>query len=211
MAAVRPFHFQATNERPKMTSFEHKSLGYFKQLDWYGQNCWQAEIEIAAFSAFKYCRNGRTRRSKKVHVSIYCDGEPPKVATQMLLKIRKSQKKLVNNICQTFFDDLHQNGYHAESVAHSKFGMWWSEDPVEVAMSCREALLKRVKRDRLEQPDDLFAVLYEPSIAIYPSMMVGNSIPRTLINMGAEFEDEHGVSVLTDGSTVLNLGYSGEA
>jgi hypothetical protein len=129
----------------------------------------------------------------------------------MLLKIRKSQKKLVHNVCQAFFDDLHQDGYHAESVPHSKFGMWWSEDPVEVAMSCREALLKRLKRDRLRQPDDLIAVLYEPSIAIYPSMMVSNSTPRTLINLGAEFEDEHGVSVLTDGSTVLNLGYSGDA
>lgn len=155
--------------------------------------------------------NGRARRSKKVHVSMFCDSEPPKAAIQMLLKIRKSQKKLVDNICKVFFDDLHQDGYHSETVPHSKFGMWWSEDPVEVAMSCREALEKRLKRDRLWQPEDVLAILYEPFIAIYPSETGDETLPRTLINMGAEFEDEHGVSVLTDGVKVLNLGYMGEA
>jgi hypothetical protein len=194
-----------------MKSFQHKTLGCFEPTDWYGQLCWKTEIELTAFSAFKYCRNGRARRSKKVHVSIFCDSEPPKAAIQMLIKIRKSQKKLVDNICKAFFDDLHQDGYHSETVPHSKFGMWWSEDPVEVAMSCREALEKRLKRDRLWQPEDVLAILYEPFIAIYPSETGDETLPRTLINMGAEFEDEHGVSVLTDGIKVLNLGYMGEA
>ena len=89
--------------------------------------------------------------------------------------------------------------------------MWWSRDPVTVALSCREVLLKRLKRDRMWEPDDLFAVLYEPTIEIYPSTQDSKGNPRTLIDMAAEFEDEHGVSVLTDGKHVLNLGYSGEA
>lgn len=42
-----------------------------------------------------------------------------------------------------------------------------------------------------------FAVLYEPSIEVFPAMTDG--IPRTLIDFGAEVEDEHGVSVLADG------------
>ena len=89
--------------------------------------------------------------------------------------------------------------------------MWWSRDPVSVALSCREVLQKRLKQDRIWQPEDLLAVLYEPSIEVYPSMQDDTGIPRTLIDMGAEFEEEHGVSVLTDGKKVLNLGYSGEA
>jgi len=193
-----------------METFKHKTLGTLTQCDYFGELRWEGDIELPAFSSFRFTRNGRSRRSKKVPFAIYCDDRPSASALKMLLNIRKSQKQLVKNICVTFFDDLRQQGYD-DSGRHTGHGMWWSRDPVTVALSCREVLLKRLKRDRMWEPDDLFAVLYEPTIEIYPSTEDSKGNPRTLIDMAAEFEDEHGVSVLTDGKHVLNLGYSGEA
>ena len=52
---------------------------------------------------------------------------------------------------------------------------------------------------------------YEPSIEIHPGIPGADGLPRTLLDSGADFEEEHGVGVLTGGKRVLNLGYSGEA
>jgi hypothetical protein len=194
-----------------MDAFSHKTLGSFTQREYCDELRWETDLELPAFSAFKYFANGKVRRSRKVPAAIYCDEPPPKPALKMLTTIKASQKKLVKNICDAFFRDLHQQGYDDLSRPDDGYGMWWSRDPVTVALSCREVLQKRLKQDRIWSPEDLFAVLYEPSIEIYPSIQDDAGIPRTLIDMGAEFEEEHGVSVLTDGKRVLNLGYSGEA
>ena len=194
-----------------MKIFEHKTLGRFTQQDYCGELRWQNEVDLSAFAAFKYLGNRQMRRSNKVSVSIYSESDPPKSAIETLMTIRRTQWQLVKNICRAFFDDLHQQGYDDESLPHSRFGMWWSRDPVQVALSCREVLQERLNQDRIWRPEDLFAVLYEPSIEVFPSMTDENGIPRTLVEMGAEFEDEHGVSVRTDGKEVLSLGYSGEA
>lgn len=194
-----------------MKTFEHKTLGCFTQQDYFGELRWQNEIDLSAFAVFKYYGNGKMRRSKKVPVFIYSASDPPHSAIKMLMTIRRSQEQLVKNICRAFFDDLHQQGYDDESIPHSRFGMWWSRDPVQVALSCREVLQERLDQDRIWRPEDLFAVLYEPRIEVFPSETDENGIPYTRVDMGAEFEDEHGVSVRIDGKEVLNLGYSGEA
>ena len=194
-----------------MDKFTHKTLGSFTQRDYCDELRWETELALPAFAAFKYCANGKVRRSPKVPAAIYSDEAPTKPALKMLTKIKTSQKKLVKSICDAFFRDLHQQGYDDLPQPDEGYGMWWSRDPVVVALSCREVLEKRLKQDRIWEPEDLFAVLYEPRIAIFPSMTDGAGIPRALIDMGAEFEQEHGVSVLTDGKNVLNLGYSGEA
>ena len=194
-----------------MKTFTHKSLGTFTQREFCDQLRWESELELPAFAAFKYRSNGATRRSKKIDVEIYDDAPPSKSALKMLTKIKTSQKTLVKNICETFFRDLHQDGYDEWPTEEDGFGMWWSRDPVAVALSCREVLQKRLKQDRIWRPEDLLAVLYEPTIEIRPSEINADGIPRTLIDMGAQFELDHGVSVLTDGKNVLNLGYSGEA
>lgn len=192
-----------------MNTFTHKTLGTFTQRDYFDELRWETELELPAFSAFKYLANGKPRRSKKVEAAIYCDEEPPKPALSMLSKVQRSQKALVKNICETFFRDLHQQGYDSWPTEDDGFGMWWSRDPVAVALSCREALQKRLKQDRILQPEDLFAVLYEPSIEIRVSEFSTSGI-EMMINMGAEFEEEHGVGITTDGKNVLNLGYAGE-
>jgi len=192
-----------------MTQYHHKTLGTFTQREEFDEIRWETDLELPAFAAFSYMGNGKRRRSKKVPVAICGEAQPTQAAIKMLQTIKRSQKQLIKNICRTFFDDLRQQGYD-DSGRHEGHGMWWSRDPVTVALACREVLLKRLKSDRMWEPEDLFAVLYEPSIEIFPSD-TDDGIPRTLIDFGAEFEDEHGVSVRTDGKRVLNLGYSGEA
>ena len=194
-----------------METFKHKTLGTFTQRDHYDELRWETELALPAFSAFKYAANGKARRSPKVPVAIYSDAPPPKSALKMLTTIKTSQKKLVKSICDAFYRDLHQQDYDDLPQQDDGYGMWWSRDPVAVALSCRKVLEKRLKQDRIWQPEDLLAVLYEPSVEVYPSMVDGAGVPRTLIDLGAEFEEEHGVAVLTDGKKVLNLGYSGEA
>ena len=192
-----------------MTVFHHKTLGDFTRREAFDEVRWENKLELPAFAAFCYTRDGKRKRSKLVPATIYSDDEPSKSAIKVLQTIKRSQKQLVKKICATFFDDLCQQGY--DDSRHDGHGMWWSRDPVTVALSCREVLLKRLKRERIWEPKDLLAVLYEPSIEIYASMSEDNDLPRTLIDFAAEFEDEHGVSVRTDGKRVLNLGYSGEA
>jgi hypothetical protein len=192
-----------------MPEFRHKTLGTFKQREEFDEIRWETDLELAAFAAFSYMRNGKRRRSKKVPVAICSDDEPTKASIKILETIKRSQKQLVKNICTTFFDDLRQQGYD-DSGRHEGHRMWWSRDPVTVALACREVLLKRLKRERMWEPEDLLVVLYEPRIEIFPTE-TDDGIPRTVIDFGAEFEDEHGVSVRTDGKRVLSLGYSGEA
>ena len=192
-----------------MIEFHHKTIGTFTQREKFDDIRWETNLELPAFAAFSYIRNGKRRRSNKVPVSIYNDAEPTHAAITILQTFKRSQKQLVKNICTTFFDDLRQQGYD-DPCRHKGHGMWWSRDPVTVALACREVLLIRLKRERIWKPEDLFAVLYEPRIEIFPEDK-NDGIPRTLIDFGAEFEDEHGVSVRTDGKRVLNIGYSGEA
>lgn len=192
-----------------MTEFRHKSLGTFTRRERFDEIRWEIDLELPAFAPFSYIRNGKRRRSNKVPVAIYHDAEPTPAAIKMLRTIKLSQKQLVKNICSAFFEDLRQQGYD-DSGRHKGHGMWWSRDPVTVALACREVLLQRLKRERMWEPNDLFAVLYQPSIEIFEAD-IDDGIPRTLINFGAEFEVEHGVSVRTDGKRVLKLGYSGEA
>ncbi len=192
-----------------MPEFRHKTLGTFTQREEFDEIRWETDLELPAFAVFSYMGNGKRRRSTKVPVSICSDDEPTKAAVKMIKAIKRSQKQLVKNICTTFFDDLRQQGYD-DSGRYEGHGMWWSRDPVTVALACREVFLKRKKRERMWEPEDLLVVLYEPRIEIFPSDN-GDGLPRTLIDFGAEFEDEHGVSVRTDGKRVLNLGYSGEA
>ena len=193
-----------------MSKFHHKTLGTFTRHEEPYEVRWENELVLPAFAAFSYTRTGKRRRSKKVPVEIRCDYKPTPSSIKVLQAIKKSQKQSVKNICTTFFHDLRQQGYE-EPGHHGGYGMWWSQDPIDVALSCREALLKRVKRERMWEPDDLLVVLYEPRIEIYSLDSEDDDLPHTRINFGAEFEDEHGVSVRTDGKQVLNVGYAGEA
>lgn len=191
-----------------MNSFKHKTLGTFTQRDYFDELRWETDLELPAFNPFKYLANGKPRRSRKIPVAIYSDHKPSSSTLNVLSSIKRSQKKLVSNIIETFYRDLHQQGYNDPEEIEG-FGMWWSRDPVAVALSCRKALEKRLKQDRIWEPEDLFVVLYEPSIEI--RLPEDDKEPiRALVNFGAEFEEEHGVSVLTDGKNVLNLGYAGE-
>ena len=194
-----------------MGKFEHKTLGRFIQKDYFGDLRWECNVELPAFAVFKYCGNGRMRRSNKVPVCIYSDAEPPMCAIRVLQKIRRSQKALVHNILQAFYDDFWLHRSDDDPAPDRDSGMWWGNDPVEVALSCREALEKRLDTDRIYKPEDLIAVLYAPSIDVFPASSDDSSTPRTLVDLGAEFEVEHGVSALTDGKDILGLGYSGEA
>ncbi|MFO0916218.1 MAG: hypothetical protein U0795_24885 [Pirellulales bacterium] len=190
-----------------MATFKHRDFGSFRQHNRFGEVRWEAVVELPAFASFKYRSNGRQRRTGRVPTAICCDGEPTKEALKVLATIRKFQNRLVKNICNAFLEDLHQQGYVGVPGELDGYGMWWSRDPVAVALSCRDVLIKRRKRERICDPEDLFAVLYEPTIEI----RIRDGLPRTLIDMEAEFEPEHGVSVLTDGRKVLGLGYSGES
>ena len=191
-----------------METFKHRTLGEFKRIEEFDESWWRGSLDLPAFAAFRYLPNGKQQRRSKVPVEIFGEPPPSKPAMKVLSSIRTSQKRLVVDICKTFFRDLHQQGYDDLSAELEGFGMWWSRDPVSVALSCREALLKRRKRDHMWEPEDLFAVLYEPRIRIHPDLGEPDGPPHTVIQMGAEFEEEHGVGVVTDGKRVIGLGYA---
>jgi hypothetical protein len=183
-----------------MVTHKHKTLGTFRREDYFGDIRWNTTLEIPSFASFKDYRDTKSRRTKKVDVHIFQE-TPTKAAFAMLAKIKRNQKTLVKNIKLAFFNDF--NGVGPDS------GMWWRLEPVNLALSCREAMDKKFGRDRIHFPDDLDVLLYAPSIEI--SNENNSSSIRTLVDMGAIFEDDHGVSALTDGKTVLGLGYSGDA
>jgi hypothetical protein len=83
--------------------------------------------------------------------------------------------------------------------------MWWCNDLKQVAENFGYGDLPAPKR-----PEDLAPVMSFLRVRIYEEKY-DYKLPFADLNFNTLFEEEHGVSILTDGKVVLGTGYMHDA
>jgi hypothetical protein len=175
------------------TSWQHPTLGRLE----FNRFGWGAVVDVPAFKRFSYDTGyPNARRSKGKHdLRLEAPGEgrkPSAAVVKLALAVIENQAALVTEICRALWEGFNGRG--------PKSAMWWWGGLDEVA---------EVMDDGIPRPADaegVAALLQVSGIAIH-----GESkwTPRPVVEITfhAAFEEEHGVSVLTDGRKVIGTGY----
>ena len=175
--------------------WKHPKLGQFK---FNGLQSWGAVVNLPAFKKFSYDTGySNARRSRGKHVLAFeaADENDKPSAEQVALALRlvENQGALVDAIARAFWEEFTGEG--------PTTGMWWHGKLDDIA---DEVVGEHVPQ--LKGPDDVRALLLVESVAVRKDAP-GYPRPVLDISFHAPFEEEHGVSVLSDGETVLGSGY----
>jgi len=177
------------------STWDHAALGHFK----YDGTCWTTIVDVPAFGAFAYDTgySNAPRSTGKHELAFQADDEtdlPSPAAIALASKVLANQAKLVPTITHALWEDF--NGRGPDS------GMWWHGDLVQVAemMGANQPPSAR---------DDLLALMQLSQITVCKDVE-GHDDPVVELSFHADFDEEHGVGFLTDGETVLRIGYSGD-
>jgi hypothetical protein len=182
-------------EEPMASTWDHPSLGHFQ----YDGVSWTTVIDMPAFKAFSYDTGySNAPRSTGKHVLAFQADDatdlPSPAAIALASKILANQAKLVTKVTHALWEDFNGRGPGSP--------MWWHGDLAQVAemMGADQPPTAR---------DDLLALMQVSQIIVRKDVE-GPVEPVVELCFHAEFDQEHGVGVLTDGETVLGMGYSGD-
>lgn len=178
------------------STWDHPQLGSFKFVDgaW-----WTTTVDVPAFKAFAYdtgFRNApRSTGKHRLAFQAYEETDlPSPQAIKLASKVLANQAKLVAIVTHALWDDFNGRGPGSS--------MWWHGDLAQVAEMTGED-------QPPTGPDDLLALMQVSQITVRKDVE-GHDEPLVELSFHAAFDDEHGVSVLTDGETVLGMGSWGE-
>jgi hypothetical protein len=177
----------ATWDHPKLGRFEYEGAG------------WTRLVEVPAFKTFSYetgySNAPRSKRKHKLVFGTFDESHLPSAADVAVAeRVLVNHKSLVGVVTRALWEDF--NGRGPDS------GMWWHGDLEAVAKS-----FKSHKLPPPTKPEDLLAVM-QPSGVLVRETFPGYDSPMVELTFHAAFEEEHGVSVLTDGNSVLGIGYN---
>lgn len=172
-----------------METWRHPSLGKFTA----DEIAWKGHCTLPSFKAFRF---GGSRRSKlRLEFEIVDEPiVPVKRAIAVAERIVKNEQSLSTRIANAVWKDLNGKGKNT--------GMWWHGDI--------EGVLENVERaggkPKIETAKDMFKILGSPSVWIRESIYLYEK-PCGIICFNPAFDTEHGLGVLTNGTSVLGLGY----
>jgi hypothetical protein len=176
-------------------TWDHPNLGRFE----YGDNGWTRMVDVPAFKAFSYDTGySNAPRSKGKHKLVFGaidESHLPSAADVTVAeRVLANHAALVGVITRALWDDFNDRGPDS--------GMWWHDDLEAVAKS-----FKSHKLPPPTKPEDLLPLM-QPSGILVREMPPGYDRRMVELTFHAAFEEEHGVSVLTDGEAVLGIGYN---
>jgi hypothetical protein len=155
---------------------------------------WMIRLELPAFDAF----NPRLKRKRKINryeISIINESPdekptPPPIAVTR--KLISNQKSLAKKVAEALWADF--NGKGPDS------GMYWHGDLEQVAQGIESGEPPRSAKD-------LYKLMQLHTIHV---QRTSGKSKRWLaeMNFHADFEEEHGVGILTDGTDIVGIGYS---
>lgn len=178
----------------KKPTWNHPDLGSFTFDRW----AWVATIYAPAFNAFRYNPEGG-KPTVKYELAFEAEDEndmASPAAVELALKVLTNQAELVPKVANALWDDFTGRGPNS--------GMWWHNDLAQVAETMK---WWHSPPPPLNGPDDLLAVMQLSSIIVRNSVY-GYDEPIVELSFIAPFEEEHGLGILTDGRSVLGIGYS---
>ena len=174
---------EATWEHPELGRFEHDGVA------------WTRTVKTPGFKPFRYegtstkCELGFETRD---------ENEPPsREAVAVAERVLANQAALVAKVAQALWDDFTGKGPDS--------GMYWHGDLDSLADGMEfEETLKPPKK-----PADVPRLLQLTNISVAKPRR-GQDKPLAELSFAAAFEEEHGVGILTDGRTILGIGYSSD-
>ena len=182
-------------------AWSHPKLGSFAAGE-----AWERKLNIPEFAAFSYDTGySNARRSTgdvTFSLSAYLKEEDLEIPTPAMIaiadRIINDPVALVQKVITALWDDF--NGREPDS------GIWWHGilkrradgyfgEGGEPPPTCAQDILKVLQ---------LYDIVVFDREWTYPK-------PLAFLTFHAAFEQEHGVSILTDGQAILGAGYAGEA
>jgi hypothetical protein len=177
-------------------TWKHPTLGPFA-FEGMG---WTKVVDVPAFKACSYDTgySNAPRSTGKHRLTFATFGEsdvpsPAKVA--LADRLLANQAPLVDAIATALWEDF--NGRGSES------GMWWHGDLATAAKSW-----KGLKLPPPAKPADVLPGLQLGRIIVRDGFPRHPADPIIELAFHAAFEEEHGVSILTDGQSILGVGYN---
>ena len=174
-------------------TWDHPKLGRFDYGDYGG---WTRLVDVPAFKAFAYdTAYGDAPRSTGMHKLVFSASGPSDLPSPAAVataeRVLANQASLVGVVTHALWEDFNGRGPGS--------GACGDLDAVARAMKSRKLPVPT-------KPDDLLPALRLAAILVreYP----GYEAPMVELMFDAAFEEEHGVSVLTDGQSVLGIGFN---
>lgn len=177
------------------TTWNHPEWGQFT----FNGYAWEKSVPAPAFDAFvRESRYGKpTPRTGNYDLSFDADDEsdvPSDAAVAVAAAVLANQNTLVSQVTAALWEDF--NGRGPDS------GMWWHDDMDSVSEDIEPVP---------DGPEDLLRLMQLNRITIQKSTDGYDDKPVAKLDFNAEFEEEHGVGILTDGTTILGAGYAADA
>ena len=138
-----------------------------------------------------FARFGRPKRPPLMGVNFLARKNadaPPPALVDLLTRTIGNAESLAKKICRALWDDLRGRGPGS--------GMWWHGQLQEVNAALPKPLASEA---------DVAAALRPYDLTVHT-----RRTGAVEINFHSTFEEEHGVGVLTNGTKVIGIGYSGD-
>ena len=183
---------EESGDVPAGPAWEDPELGTF-HFDGFG---WTAQISAPSFDAFKRGkRRGKTPKTYPLtFVTSSADEKPTPAAVALAKRFLSNQATLATKTAEALWADFVGTGPES--------GMYWHGDLDQVAEGMDTG-----------EPPSSAAELFKLMILLAIQILTPEGTPGTFaveLNFDAKFEEEHGVGILTDGSEVIGIGYSGD-
>jgi hypothetical protein len=168
-----------------METWEHPALGTF----YYSGGSWDQDREFDAFGIFLEARG-----EQLLTLPVGGDSDeavaPEEDVVVLAVRIVENLPTLIEAGIAAFWDDLNGRGPSS--------GMWWHGALGEAFEYCSA------------EPTDhtsLYVVLQPSAIALSSAGYLWDA-PTARIQFRSDIDEEHGVSFLTDGTSIIGTGYS---
>jgi len=179
-----------------MSTWKHPQLGTFKYDS--DEAGWVGRIDLPAMKIFKWEDEDKPTGKYELVFRNEDEKQPSSGAVQMALAVQANQEKLPAMVIGILWEQFNGRG--------KKSDMWWYGDlNGQVAENFGYGDLPAPKR-----PEDLVAAMSFLRLGIYEEKY-DYKIPFADLNFNALFEEEHGLSILTDGQVILGTGYMHDA
>lgn len=188
-----PGEAPAKPEPRKDPTWQHSKLGRFK----HDGGGWVKTISVPAFKGFK----ARGQRGGRCALEFNADDETD-VPTPAMISVAAAvlgyQDELARKVIDGLWDDFNGRGpdsgmyWHGDLDAVAE-GLEWGDEDAEPPTSAKD-LLKLMS---------LNGIIIRRGVHGYDK-------PVAELSFSAAFEDEHGVGILTDGRTIIGIGYSSD-
>jgi len=171
------------------------ALGRFEYSQ--SHDAWVASLDFPSFRLFTYSFAIDDAIPGRLQVWLHAIDEndlPSPTAIALLSNVIANQSRLIQSISSAIWEDFSGGGPES--------GMWWHSHLEDVEDAYDSGL------PALDGPTAILAWMRPMEVIVRDSGVRSSKAPVIEITFAAAFEAEHSVGVLTDGVSILGIGYA---